>query len=192
MKSVVSVIAVLAFGMLSTLFVTPANAQAPAEPSLVTVKTFMAASKLAPGQPVEVLIVVQVQKPWHINSNPANPDYLIPTEFKLVATEGSKVDQLKYPKAGTIKMDGIDEPVHVYEGEFAIFGKITAPAEAAGKTESLDMQLHYQACNDQKCLQPNKVSIKGKVPVAAVGEALEPQNQKLFEKYRPKPEEKKK
>lgn len=192
MKSVVSVIAVLSFGMLSTLFVSPANAQAPGEPSLVTVKTFMASSKLAPGQPVEVLIVVQVQKPWHINSNPANPDFLIPTEFKLVATEGSKVDQLKYPKAGTIKMDGIDEPVHVYEGEFAIFGKITAPAEAAGKTESLDMQLHYQACNDQKCLQPNKVSIKGKVPVAAVGEALELQNQKLFEKYRPKPEEKKK
>lgn len=188
MKLEMPLLALVTSGLLSLVTVSEVFAQAAVEPALVKVSTFLASSKLPAGEPVDVLVVVQVQQNWHINSNPANPDYLIPTEFKLVATEGSKVDQLKYPPSKTIRMEGLEEPVHVYEGEVAIFGKITAPSSAAGKTESLEMQLHYQACNNQKCLAPNKVIIKGKIPVATVGEPVEPLNQKMFEKYRPKPE----
>ncbi len=188
MKRISLMVAFAAFCVAAVVTPGLIMAQTGSEPSLVKVSTYLSTTKLKAGEPVEVLVVVQVQKDWHINSNPANPDFLIPTEFKVVSTEGTKVTDIKYPKSETITMEGLDDPVHVYEGEVAIFGKISAPAEAAGKTEALEMQLHYQACNNQKCLPPNKVVIKGKIPIAAVGESVESQNQKIFEKYRPKKE----
>ncbi len=156
------------------------------EESLVKFTCYLSASKLSVNEPIDVLVVVKVQDGWHINSNPAKPDYVVATEFKVVSSEGTTLEKVTYPKPEEIQLDGFDEPQHVYSGEVAMFGKLKANPQSAGKIEQLEMQLHYQACNEEKCLPQGKLVFRGKVPIANVGEVVDVQNQKVFEKYRPK------
>ncbi|MEO1085628.1 MAG: hypothetical protein AAFY88_15415, partial [Acidobacteriota bacterium] len=40
-------------------------------------------SSYAPGEPVQLLALVEVEPGWHVNSNKPAQDYLIPTELEL-------------------------------------------------------------------------------------------------------------
>ena len=89
------------------------------------------------------------------------------------------VSQVKTP-GSFIAVDLFDEPLLVYEKQAIIRGTLEIPASAAGKEEALELNIKYQACNDQTCIRPTTVSLKGKFKVAASGEAVRQVNQKWF------------
>ncbi|MFN3689607.1 MAG: hypothetical protein ACK4UU_01625, partial [Fimbriimonadales bacterium] len=49
----------------------------------------------APGALVNGVVVMQVNKPYHVNANPASEEYLIPTELKIEAGAGYKVGKVE-------------------------------------------------------------------------------------------------
>ena len=46
----------------------------------------------APGSTVNGVLVIQIDKPYHVNANPASEDYLIPTELKIEAGKGYNLE----------------------------------------------------------------------------------------------------
>lgn len=150
---------------------------------LVATKAYMEFDKLPAGETCKVLLVVNVKKGWHINSNPPEPDFLIPTKFTLKSKQKVTLTEVKYPKSKGITIDGFGEKIQVYEGEFAIWGTLTIPKSASGTSDTLEMTLQYQACDDKKCLPPAKVKLDGKIAVAKPDEKVNKVNTSLFKKY---------
>ncbi|HEX6987006.1 MAG TPA: protein-disulfide reductase DsbD domain-containing protein, partial [Planctomycetaceae bacterium] len=123
-----------------------------------------------------------VEDGWHINTNPARPEFLIPTTVAVKAKHGTKADKVDYPKGADLAVDGYDQPLSVYEGRVVLFGTLNVPKEAARQTEELTVEVKFQACNDRQCLSPKTAKLVGKVPVAAPGETVKAVNEKVFEK----------
>lgn len=147
---------------------------------LVKANAYLSVDKLPAGKKCKVAIVLTIEDGWHINQNPSSPDFLVPTTFSIKSAQNIKLTDIKYPAGHKFVVAGFDEPLLVYEKQAIIRGTLEIPASAAGKEEALELNIKYQACNDQTCIRPTTVSLKGKFKVAASGEAVRQVNQKWF------------
>jgi hypothetical protein len=78
-------------------------------------------------------------------------------------------------------VQGIEEPLSVYEGTIYLVGTLEIPQDAQGDQE-LIVQLSYQACNRQNCQRPMRLRLMGQMPVAPAGTPSAPANEALFQK----------
>ena len=160
----------------------PATTKKKDERKHVSAKVYLSTDKLQAGGKTKVVIWLTIRKGWHINSNPANPDFLVPTEIEFESKLGTKLSKRKYPKPKLFTSEGFDEPIHVYEGRVPILAELHVPRAAAGKVETMDITVRYQCCNDRKCLRPMKISLKGRKAVVGPGEPVRQVNQDRFPK----------
>ena len=112
--------------------------------------------RVARGKPTTFEVKIAVNKPWHINANPASPKYLRPTVVKLVGNDALRIDKVTYPKAKAIKLEGLDEKIMVYEGEVKIKVQVSATKSAKPGAGKVTLRVDYQACDDKRCLAPTK------------------------------------
>ncbi|QDT38674.1 protein-disulfide reductase DsbD domain-containing protein [Stratiformator vulcanicus] len=147
---------------------------------LVTSRVFLSTDRLPAGQTVPFAVVLDIDRGWHINANPASPAFLVPTAIAIKSKLGTKLADMKYPKGEPIRVAGIDEPLMTYDGKVILFGKLKIPADAAGKKETIAVGVRYQACDDQECRRPETKSLNGTISVARPGEKVRPINDKLF------------
>ncbi len=153
----------------------------PREPKVkMSAKAYLSVDQLPAGGTAQVAVVISIRKGWHINTNPARPDFLIPTELTLKSAAKVELSKVVYPKGHDFQMEGFDEPLSVYEKQVILKGTIKAPTAAAGQTDEINLNIHYQACNDRQCLRPTDAKLTFKVPVAPPGVEVKPINQRLF------------
>ncbi len=135
----------------------------------------------APGSTINGIVVMQVDKPYHVNANPASEDYLIPTELRIEAGRGYKVGKIEYPKPKE-KAFAFSEgkPIKIYEGRVPIRFQIALDKAASKGTLTLKATLRYQACDDNACYPPRTAPIEIKIPVADKDGAVNPQYQEAI------------
>lgn len=148
----------------------------------ISPQVYLDVDRLPAGQKARVAVVIDVEQGWHINTNPARPEFVVPTSVSLKAKHGTKLASLAYPKGTEIAIEGFDQPVSVYEGRVMLFGTLEVPKETPSPTEELTIEIKFQACNDRQCLAPKSAKLTGKVPVAAPGQDVKKVNEKIFEK----------
>ncbi|MFO0918571.1 MAG: protein-disulfide reductase DsbD family protein [Planctomycetaceae bacterium] len=146
----------------------------------VKAKVFLSVDKLPAGGKCKFLVILDVEKGWHINANPPEPDNMIPTQVTVASKVDLKQAETKYPTGKKLVVEVFPEPVSVYEGEVEIRGEIDVPAAAGGKTDDLEFQIRYQACNDKTCLPPKTLKLANKMEVAKSGTSVKQINQKYF------------
>lgn len=150
---------------------------------IVTAKAYLNVDKLPPGGTCEIVVFLDIEEGWHINTNPARPENLIPTKLTVASNTGVTLDKVSYPKGKPFQIEGFDEPAQVYEKQAVLRGRLTIPADVNGATsDSLEISIKYQPCNDQQCLAPKTAKLTGKVPIAPKGQAVKFINQNLFPK----------
>lgn len=138
--------------------------------------------RLPAGRKIRLAVVLDVEKGWHINTNPPRPEFTQPTTVSVKAKHGTKLAGVDYPTGRDLVIEGFDEPVSVYEGRVLLFGTLEIPATAARQTEELTVEIKFQACNEKLCLAPKTTKLIGKVPVAAQGDPVKQINQEIFDK----------
>ncbi|QDU80360.1 disulfide bond corrector protein DsbC [Polystyrenella longa] len=143
-------------------------------------QVFLEYNKLPAGGKCRVIMEVQVEKGWHINANPAEPDLLIPTTFSIKSAQGIKLTDVKYPKHHVISIEGVGK-ANVYDGKIRISGILNVPSSAAGSVDELQLVVNYQACDDRSCERPDVATIKGKIPVVASASELKKTNPEYFD-----------
>lgn len=129
-----------------------------------------------------IAIELQIKRGWHINANPSNPGFLIPTSVVLKSKQHVKLTKIKYPKHHELKVDGSDEPYHVYDGKTIIYCLLETDEKDTTKFSELEFLVNFQGCNSSACLQPDKVLMKGKLEFAADGEELKKINPEKWPK----------
>ncbi len=149
-------------------------------PRRVKSRAFLSADKLPAGEKCRIILFLDGEKGWHINTNPAKPDLFKPTTFNLKSSLGTKLVNVRYPAGKKQIVPGLEEPQHYYEGRISITGDLLIPSSAAGKKEELRLEIRYQACNDTSCERPAIIRLSGRIPVAGNGELVKKINQDLF------------
>ena len=77
----------------------------------ISAKAYLSVDKLPPGGKAQIAVVLTVKDGWHINTNPARPDFLVPTELSLKAARKTTLSKIAYPKGHDFRMEGFDEPL---------------------------------------------------------------------------------
>jgi len=158
----------------------PAGKTAAKPKDQVKAKVFLSVDKLPAGGKCQFVVILDVEKGWHINANPPEPDNMIPTQVTVASKVDLKQLETTYPAGKKLAVEVFPEPVSVYEGQVEIRGEIEVPTGAGGKTDDLEFQIRYQACNDKTCLPPKTMKLANKMEIAKSGTAVKQINQKYF------------
>jgi thiol:disulfide interchange protein DsbD len=118
----------------------------------------------APGATARLVVTVDVQLGWHINSNKPLDEFLIPTKVRLDLPGGWTADPPLFPPHRLASFAFSDGPVAVFEGSFTVGIAVHRGPDAA-PTRLLHGVVEAQACNNKMCLPPADVEFS--VPVEA-------------------------
>lgn len=115
-------------------------------------------------RPFDIEVQLEIGDGWHINANPASDDFLIPTTLSVSPDAAVEVISASYPKGKPLKFSYNDDPLSVYEGVLTIHMQLQMkPGVSREEAFPVNLNLEYQACDDQRCLPPSTDSIQLKL-----------------------------
>jgi len=122
---------------------------------------------LAAGESFAVHVPVRVADGHRVQANPASSEFLVPLELDFTALEGLLMGEPTYPLAEVYLLEGSDEPLLTYSGEFEVIVTVTAADDVPPGEIAVPAMLHYQACNSRMCLFPASVPVEVQIVVSA-------------------------
>ena len=135
-----------------------ATAAAQTSASVIKIRPEQSSYKVKAGAATPLVLIVEIDDAYHINSNRPADKNLIATALKFERRAGLVVSPVVYPKAKMQKFEFSPKPLSVYEGR-ATF-KMTARAlPSLDGNQTLKGKLTVQACNNQVCLRPQTVEV---------------------------------
>jgi len=164
------------------LAVAAQDAPIPRANTVVKPKALVSLQAAPRGATVEVAVVAEILKGFHMNSNKPRDEYLIPTTLTPDVPAGLKLLETNYPVGAMKKFEFSETPLDVYDGTITIRMKLQVAAEAPLGALNLPMILRYQACNDRACLPPVKLPVTAELQIAAAGTKPVAQHPNVFGK----------
>jgi len=153
--------------------------------SHVSAQLIFPVEQLAKQNSYEILIKIEIEEPWHINSNQPLEDFLIGTEISFEPVEGLTFGKIQFPDPELKTFSFSEGEMSVYEGSFFALSTITISPNIELDQASIKGNVFYQACDDQSCLPPVELSIEQQMQIVGDGEQVTKSNQSLFEKVLP-------
>lgn len=120
---------------------------------------------LRPGESSTVVIPLVVRRGYHIQSNPASNEFLIPLELRLEQVDGIRYGSPDYPRGRPYRLEGTDERLMTYHGAVSVTVPLQASSNASRGERLVRGQMSYQACDSRRCLFPTSVPFEFRVTV---------------------------
>ena len=152
-------------------FVLGASAQdntIPPAASVLQPQAYVSLQPVPRGRAFEVAVVAKISPGFHINAHVPSEDYLIPTKVMADLSPGVFLVETTYPRGVMRAFRFSKTPLRVYEGSFTVLMKLRANGSAPIGPQKIGITVGYQACNQDACLPPTKVSVTADLEVAAV------------------------
>ncbi len=104
---------------------------------------------------LDVVLQAEIAEGWHVNAHQPSSDTMIPTTLMVVPPAGFAVGEIEYPEPETrsLALAG-EEGIGVYSGRVRFRIPLSVEAELTQQGASFEAKLHYQACDDTRCLPP--------------------------------------
>jgi thiol:disulfide interchange protein DsbD len=155
--------------------------------AVVKPRTYVSFDPVPRGKEVQVAVVVDIARGFHMNSHKPSDEYLIPTTLTLQTPAGFQLADTIYPEGRLEKFSfSPNKPLNVYTGNVTLKLRLLAQANAPLGAVMIPMILRYQACNDAACLPPVKIPLSIPLNVAAAGTKPQPVHPELFSPVVPK------
>ncbi len=122
-----------------------------------------------PGDVVRAAVQVALPEGFHVQANKPRDPSLIPTRLTFDSSPDVQVTEVVFPRPVDQRVLGYDEPLAVFEREFAIGVQFAVAKSAAPGERRAIGHLRYQACNDTTCFPPKTVDIAWPLRVVAPG-----------------------
>lgn len=123
------------------------------------------------GDERSIIMTVDIEAPWHINSHTPNDESLIATKVS-VSANGITLAGSSFPIPHDVTFSFSDQPVSVFEGRIDISLKLKAEKNTSPGKYPVTVKLMYQACDDQTCLAPKTVTATVNVIVEGTPSAV--------------------
>jgi hypothetical protein len=119
--------------------------------------------RLPAGGQGSVLVELNLGPRWHVNSHTPTEDFLVPTDVTLATTAGEKL-RVTYPKAQLRRFSFSETPLSVYAGKVHFEAELALPPGVRGRLP-LTGEISYQACTDEQCFPPARISLSTTVEI---------------------------
>jgi thiol:disulfide interchange protein DsbD len=159
-------------------FSAPLGGQAPPPPAQVA--PVLEREATTPGSVVHAALTVTLAAGLHANSNRPRDPNLIPMVLTVTPPDGVTVQEIVYPEPSDLKQEGIEQPLSVFEREFAIGVRFAVGKSATLGDVPVPARLRYQACDDKVCYMPVTVRTQWTLRVAASAPSGGRQHQDVF------------
>ena len=160
-----------------------ASAQDTAFPPATSVLQPQAYVSLQPvprGRAFQVAVVAKISPGFHINAHVPSEDYLIPTKVTADLSPGVFLVETTYPRGVMRAFRFSKTPLRVYEGSFTVLMKLRANGTATLGPQKIGLTVGYQACNQDACLPPTKLSVTADLEIAVVDTPTHPVHADIF------------
>jgi len=160
-----------------------ASAQEGAYPPAASVLQPQAYVSLQPvprGRSFDIAVVAKISPGFHINAHQPSEDYLIPTKVTADLTPGVLLVETTYPRGVMRAFRFSKTPLRVYEGSFTVRMRLRASGTAPLGPQKIGLTVGYQACNQDACLPPTKLSVTADLQIADVDTPAHPVHADIF------------
>src|SRR5438093_5687157 len=123
------------------------------------VSPIVGADGVHPGSTVRAAVQVKLPEGFHVQSNKPRDPSLIPTRLRFDATPAVTVAEIVFPPPVDQTVLGYDQPLAVFEREFAIGAQFAVSSSAQPGDIRVPGHLRYQACNETTCFPPKTVDV---------------------------------
>ena len=108
---------------------------------------------------LDVLLLAEIAEGWHVNAHRPLSDALIPTTLSVTPPPGFEVGEIEYPapERRTLGFAG-DESLLLYSGQVRFRIPLAVSTALTQEGATFQAKLHYQACDDTRCLRPTDVA----------------------------------
>jgi thiol:disulfide interchange protein DsbD len=165
------------------VFVGGASGQDSAFPPAASVlqpQAFVSLQPVPRGRAFEIAVVAKISPGFHINAHVPSEDYLIPTKVMADLSPGVFLVETTYPRGVMRAFRFSKTPLRVYEGSFTVLLKLRANGSAPLGPQKIGLTVGYQACNQDACLPPTKLSVTADLEIAAVDTPTHPAHTDIF------------
>jgi thioredoxin:protein disulfide reductase len=121
------------------------------------------------GGTVRLALQVALPEGLHTQSNKPRDATLIPTVLTIDAPAGVTVTEIVFPPSTDLKQIGQDQPLAVFEREFAIGVALALADRVAPGDLSVPGRLRYQACDANLCYAPATADVRWTIHVVPTG-----------------------
>jgi thiol:disulfide interchange protein DsbD len=169
----------LALAVLTVNVAAQDNAYPPAT-SVLQPQAYISLQPVPRGRAFEIAVVAKISPGFHINAHVPSEDYLIPTKVVADLSPGVFLVETTYPRGVMRAFRFSKTPLRVYEGSFTVLMKLRANGSAPLGPQKIGLTVGYQACNQDACLPPTKLSVTADVEIAAVDTPTHPVHTDIF------------
>ncbi len=147
--------------VLLALLSAPSFLSAQRGPAKADLSPLVETATVTPGSEVRVALQVQLPEGYHMNSNKPRDPMLIPVVLTVPAPDqalpaGITVSEIVFPAPADLEQRGADQPLSVFERQFAIGVVLKVDASVAPGTVTIPARLRYQACDETMCYIPTR------------------------------------
>jgi thioredoxin:protein disulfide reductase len=107
-----------------------------------------------PASTARAVLQVRLAEGLHTNSNKPRDPLLIPIVLSVRPPTGVSVTEIVYPVPQDLRQEGSDQPLAVFERDFAIGLQFAVGADVPPGEVTLPASLRYQACDEKVCYPP--------------------------------------
>ncbi len=122
--------------------------------------------KVAAGASSAVNVGVRVADGHRVQANPASNEFLVPLSIEIEDIDGFVFGPPGYPESEPYLLEGADEFLNTYVGEFSVVVPVSATEAAAPGHHRVVGKMRYQACNSRMCLFPASVAFELEIVVS--------------------------
>ena len=123
-------------------------------------------------------VVVEIAEGWHVNANPAG-EGLIATEVIFPDTPHLTGGEMVYPVGEVLELGSIGE-APVYHDTITIGIQVDLSQDAPIGPITMDLELRYQACNEEQCLLPEVLVFEVPIEIVSIEDTVQRVNESVF------------
>jgi DsbC/DsbD-like thiol-disulfide interchange protein len=180
----------VALSIVTGALLSGAVATARGENAVITeIKTYVSRDMVRAGETFQAALRLVIGPGWHVNANPVNDDFLIPTTVEIGGEGRFKALDTVYPEPVLARLPFSEADVALYSESALIGVLLRADDGLAPGNYVLKGTVTWQACNDVSCLPPETRGVEIEIVVAEPGQATNAVNTDVFEKigFAPRP-----
>jgi thiol:disulfide interchange protein DsbD len=150
-------------------------ADAPPLPDEIVALKVESASFARSQQALEVVLAADIADGWHVNSHDPKSTGLVPTTLSVTGPPGFEIGDIEYPPGEEHAFAfAAGETLDVYSKRVRFRIPVTVKTSFTQNGASFEAKLHYQPCDDSRCLRPADVSRTFLVKRPAAAASLRP------------------
>jgi thiol:disulfide interchange protein DsbD len=152
----------------------------PPAASVLQPQAYVSLQPVPRGRAFQIAVVAKISPGFHINAHMPSEDYLIPTKVMADLSPGVFLVETTYPRGVMRAFRFSKTPLRVYEGSFTVLMKLRANGTAPLGPQKIGLTVGYQACNQDACLPPTKLSVTANLEIADADTTPHPVHADIF------------